>query len=134
VVEADDGAAALRQLAAHPVDLAVVDVMMPGVDGFELVGRLRINSDILWGSITLHSPPEQAFRPRDRCTVGGLPACTRKAAWLGRTHPKGPGRPSTYVSPTHRAACAQNNDRTLKQRCRVRIVVTTVHYSSDQHV
>jgi DNA-binding response OmpR family regulator len=46
VVEADDGTAALRQLGTHPVALAVVDVMMPGVDGFDLVRRLRINSDI----------------------------------------------------------------------------------------
>ena len=46
VVEAADGAAALTLLAAEPVDLAVVDVMMPKVDGFELVRQLRATSDL----------------------------------------------------------------------------------------
>jgi DNA-binding response OmpR family regulator len=46
VVEAADGAAALAQFAAQPIDLAVVDVMMPKVDGFDLVRQLRANSDV----------------------------------------------------------------------------------------
>jgi len=46
VVEAADGAAALTLLAAEPVDLAVVDVMMPKVDGFELVRQVRATSDL----------------------------------------------------------------------------------------
>lgn len=37
----DDGAAALRALEAEPPDVLVLDVMLPGLDGFELLRRLR---------------------------------------------------------------------------------------------
>lgn len=46
VVEAADGAQALECVRRHPVDLALVDVMMPGLGGFELVRALRTKSDI----------------------------------------------------------------------------------------
>jgi two-component system response regulator ResD len=46
VVEAVDGAQALQRLAEQPFDLAVIDVMMPKVDGFDLVRQIRSRSDI----------------------------------------------------------------------------------------
>ena len=36
-----DGAAALAAVAARPPDLVLTDAMMPGIDGFELLRRLR---------------------------------------------------------------------------------------------
>jgi two-component system response regulator ChvI len=36
-----DGAEALRGLSAQPVDLAILDIKMPRMDGMELLGRLR---------------------------------------------------------------------------------------------
>ena len=39
-----DGAEALRSLAASPVDLAVLDIKMPRMDGIELLTRLRRDS------------------------------------------------------------------------------------------
>jgi signal transduction histidine kinase/serine phosphatase RsbU (regulator of sigma subunit)/anti-sigma regulatory factor (Ser/Thr protein kinase) len=36
-----DGADALAQIAERPPDLVVTDVMMPGIDGFELLAKLR---------------------------------------------------------------------------------------------
>ena len=39
--EAGDGAAALAAIAAAPPDLVLLDVMMPGMDGYEVVGRLK---------------------------------------------------------------------------------------------
>ena len=46
VIEAESGEQALQQLDNRPVDLAVVDVMMPGIDGFELTERLRNDYNI----------------------------------------------------------------------------------------
>jgi CheY-like chemotaxis protein len=41
VLEARDGYQALRLLADTPVDLIVTDLGLPGVDGFELIKRVR---------------------------------------------------------------------------------------------
>ena len=41
-----DGAAALQGLTAEPVDLAVLDVKMPRMDGMELLQRLRRRSNM----------------------------------------------------------------------------------------
>ena len=41
-----DGDEALRGLATRPVDLAVLDIKMPRMDGMELLTRLRQNSTI----------------------------------------------------------------------------------------
>ena len=41
VIEADNGAAALAAIKARPVELALVDLLMPEVDGFEFVHQLR---------------------------------------------------------------------------------------------
>ncbi len=41
VSEAEDGAAALKEFAAALPDLVVLDVMMPGMDGFECCRQLR---------------------------------------------------------------------------------------------
>ncbi|MDA8209422.1 MAG: response regulator transcription factor [Actinomycetota bacterium] len=46
VLEAQDGQDALNVLGKHQVDLALVDVMMPGMDGFALVRELRKRTDI----------------------------------------------------------------------------------------
>ncbi|SDE85428.1 response regulator transcription factor [Rhodospira trueperi] len=41
-----DGAEALRGLLADPVDLAVLDIKMPRMDGMELLQRLRVKSSL----------------------------------------------------------------------------------------
>lgn len=46
VHEAADGVQALECARGHPIDLALVDVMMPGMDGFDLVRALRAGSDM----------------------------------------------------------------------------------------
>ncbi len=45
VIEADSGAAALRLLHEERPDLIVLDVMLPGLDGFALARRLRDPAD-----------------------------------------------------------------------------------------
>src|SRR5208283_3358225 len=39
-----DGAEALKGLSAQPVDLAILDIKMPRMDGMELLGQLRKDS------------------------------------------------------------------------------------------
>ena len=41
VVECNDGASGLAELGKTGFDVVVVDMMMPGVDGIEMVKRLR---------------------------------------------------------------------------------------------
>ena len=42
---AGTGADALREVAARPPDLVVLDVMLPGLDGFEVCRRIRADAD-----------------------------------------------------------------------------------------
>jgi DNA-binding response OmpR family regulator len=46
VVEADDGLDALSILRRGGIDLALVDVMLPELDGFEVVRRIRTESGV----------------------------------------------------------------------------------------
>ena len=41
LAEAADGETALEYAAQHPVDLALVDIKMPGIDGIEVLRRLK---------------------------------------------------------------------------------------------
>ncbi len=45
VAEAADGAAALAAMRDQPPDLVLLDVMMPGIDGLEVLRQLRTFSD-----------------------------------------------------------------------------------------
>ena len=40
LVEADDGREAIKLAQAHPVDVAVVDLSMPGLDGLEVISQI----------------------------------------------------------------------------------------------
>ena len=44
--EAGDGRSALRIFQAAPCDLVILDVMMPGMDGFETLEKLRAIRDV----------------------------------------------------------------------------------------
>ncbi len=46
VAEADSAEAALEALERRPAEVAIVDLMLPGMDGFELCRRLRASKDI----------------------------------------------------------------------------------------
>ncbi len=46
VIEAEDGEEARNQLEQNRVDLAVIDVMMPRVNGIELIESIRLFSDL----------------------------------------------------------------------------------------
>lgn len=46
VADATSGEAALGQVASNPRDLVVLDVMLPGISGFEVLARMRRTSDV----------------------------------------------------------------------------------------
>src|SRR3954466_8588501 len=46
VVQAADGEEALREFAANSVDLVVLDIMLPRLDGLEVCKRLRATSSV----------------------------------------------------------------------------------------
>ncbi|MBV8782920.1 MAG: response regulator transcription factor [Gammaproteobacteria bacterium] len=63
VAGATDGEQALAWLAAHTCELVVLDVMLPGIDGFELCGRLRAqgnNTPVLF--LTARGDPADRVR------------------------------------------------------------------------
>jgi len=43
VAEADDGVSALELIARQPFDLILLDIMMPGIDGMEVLRRIRLD-------------------------------------------------------------------------------------------
>ena len=45
VLVAESGASALKQVKHAPPDLILLDVMMPGMDGFETCRRLKADDD-----------------------------------------------------------------------------------------
>lgn len=52
VVIANDGIKALENLSQDPFDLVLCDIMMPGLDGLNLLRRVRETSDVPWVFIT----------------------------------------------------------------------------------
>ncbi len=46
VVEAADGAEALRVLEAQDIDLCLLDIMMPELDGYQVLKRVREDDDV----------------------------------------------------------------------------------------
>jgi Response regulators consisting of a CheY-like receiver domain and a winged-helix DNA-binding domain len=64
VLEAHNGSEAMGVLKEHPVDLAILDIMMPGIDGLALCEHTRKNYDIPIILLSAHdqlSVKEQGF-------------------------------------------------------------------------
>jgi DNA-binding response OmpR family regulator len=61
-IEAPDGNAGLREFFAHRPDLVVLDVSMPGMDGFEVLARIRDLSDVPVLLLTAHGVEMEKVR------------------------------------------------------------------------
>ena len=59
--EAADGSAALTLLTAGGIDLAILDVMMPEMDGFEVLRQLRRRSSVPVLMLTARGEAEDKF-------------------------------------------------------------------------
>jgi two-component system, cell cycle response regulator len=69
VVTATSGLEALAKLEEHPVDIVLLDVMMPGMDGFEVCRRIKADSRVHHVPVVMITALDQ---PADR--VRGLEA------------------------------------------------------------
>jgi signal transduction histidine kinase len=68
VVCAENGQTALAELEQHPPDLVLLDVMMPGMDGYEVTRRIRQQLNLPYIPVLLVTAHEQS------CVVEGLDA------------------------------------------------------------
>jgi len=62
IFEADNGVDALEIIKNNPIDILLTDIMMPNMDGFELITRVKSNDatkDIFVAAITGFSGEEQ---------------------------------------------------------------------------
>lgn len=70
VADARDGEDALRWLAEHAADLAIIDLMMPGINGLELARRLRMRHPDV--RVILTSAYHLSERQIERAGVGAI--------------------------------------------------------------
>ncbi|UPT74644.1 MAG: response regulator [Elusimicrobiota bacterium] len=109
VGEASDDAEALRKLKTLAVDVVILDISLPGMDGGELARRLRkTNPSAKLIAFSLHSGPEYVVRMA-RCGVHGYVTKDAPTAKLGeaitRVHKGGlcfpPDMTDTLLSGSH---------------------------------
>ncbi len=62
VREAEDGIQAIRMIEEHSFDIVLLDVMMPGVDGFHVCEKLRQKSDTPVMFLTARTAEEDQLR------------------------------------------------------------------------
>ena len=62
VASASDGAEALRVMRARRISLALVDLMLPGMDGLALISRIREESDVPVIIVSARSLPADKVR------------------------------------------------------------------------
>jgi CheY-like chemotaxis protein len=69
VAEAENGRAALEQVARHKPELLLLDLIMPGMDGFEFLIELRKNE--AWQSIPVVVVTSKDLMPEERQRLTG---------------------------------------------------------------
>ena len=66
-----DGCQALAWLGCHSTDLILLDIQLPGLDGFEIIRRIRANP--VWCKIPVVATTALAMvGDRDRCLAAGM--------------------------------------------------------------
>ena len=87
VLDAEDGESALLVLDAHEVDIAIVDLMMPGINGLDLARRIRFRYPSV--RVVLTSAYHLSERQIERAGVGAIafvpkPYRLEELAWFLR--------------------------------------------------
>jgi two-component system, NarL family, invasion response regulator UvrY len=73
VAEASDGNEAIQQVHKKEPDVAVIDISMPGLDGLEVIGRLRLQyPDLPILVLTMHEEEQYVVRAIEAGAMGYL--------------------------------------------------------------
>ena len=85
VFDARDGERALEWLEHHEADLAIIDLMMPGINGLDLVRRVRMRHPDV--RLVLTSAYHLSERQLERASVGPIAfvSTSRTSGWRIRT-------------------------------------------------
>lgn len=71
MAEADSAEEGLRRIDAEPFDVVLVDLRMPGMDGFEAIRRIRARADAKRDLPIIVVTADTAADLRDRCLDAG---------------------------------------------------------------
>ena len=80
LLEADDGAEALERVQADHPDLVIADLLMPTMDGYELVRRIRGDPAIAGTPVIFHSAAYDEGEVRPLASACGVTHILRKPA------------------------------------------------------
>jgi len=86
VAEAEDGAVALDLLDMHTFDLAIVDLMMPNVDGLSLIRRIRFSADTQNLPVIVISSHGEGDAVRNAYRAGASSLLAKPVDWQGLEH------------------------------------------------
>ncbi|HEY5676638.1 MAG TPA: ATP-binding protein, partial [Myxococcales bacterium] len=79
VTTVDSGADAVAACAAHRFDVVLMDVQMPGMDGFEATAAIRANESVHGGHVRIIAMTAHAMTgDRERCLAAGMDAYVPK--------------------------------------------------------
>jgi PAS domain S-box-containing protein len=78
VVEATDGADALHQAESDPPDLIITDIVMPGIDGYDLAGRIRRHPTLAATPMMFYTATYRAEEARALASTVGVSQVLRK--------------------------------------------------------
>jgi DNA-binding NarL/FixJ family response regulator len=139
VAEADDGAQALAQIVAEKPDVAVLDVDMPRMDGFEVVRELRkLNLPVGVVFLTMHTDEDvfneavnnsvQGYIVKDSAAtdiVGGIRAVAEGRSFIS------PSISGYLLTRSRRAIPAGVKDLTLNEK---RILLLISEHKTNKEI
>src|SRR5262249_954139 len=112
VVVANDGYEALAQSSQQPFDLILMDVQMPGMDGFEATARIRERESIAGAHTPIAAMTANAMTgDRERCLAAGMDGYLAKpirkrellaiveGEWIESLTSHGSGHVVAHISP-----------------------------------
>lgn len=97
VHEAADGREALALIRNHPFDLILLDVTMPGIDGFQVVREIRrMNRSIPVLAVTAHSDCDEELKKAGMTDVLLKPVNEQQLLQMIRQYASGDVFSDTY--------------------------------------